>query len=238
MDPKSFEFDLSRLTQRRFSIPSQVFTDLEYVLPSDPERIYLFLHGYCESGNRMLRKLGSQIPKNTEMGLLAPNGPYLVPFRQGDRYRLGYSWYFYDFVKDEYLIDMKAALDLVVQVTLDLKVEQKPVTLIGYSQGGYLAPFLAERLPTVDHIIGMGCEMLVDEIPAGVLMRKGLKIDQIHGADDAIVNPEKARAAHRRALERGGDPLAGGYFYSVPGEGHDLGAGIVEQLGTLLRSVP
>jgi predicted esterase len=172
----------------------------------------------------MMSKLADCFPD--DVALLAPNGPFPVPQRKPDgSYRVGCAWYFYDPKVDQYYIDMEAALTLLEALTRERNATGAPLHLVGYSQGGYLAPFVAERLPGVRRLVGMAADFLVDE----VTLAPGLPVDWILGLDDEVVEAPGVRA-HLADLRRRGFPVQ---EHALAGQGHL----ITEQMKATLRAV-
>jgi predicted esterase len=184
--------------------------------------------------------------------ILAPSGTYPIPERSENGWHVGYSWYFYDFTTDEYYIDMENAVSLlngiIAQATHGTVAHapsgsvgqagdggiaaragvQKtlPVTVIGFSQGGYLAPIFAKSCPQVDRVIGIGCEFLKDEIADPIRFR----MDGVHGADDSIVDGLNSQKSHAALVARG----VQGTFQLLTGEGHKISRAISECVKQLL----
>ena len=200
--------------------------------PVSPQGLILLLHGYKLSGEYLFRRLQSQLcPERgdlTEWAVISPDGPFPVPGKRmsGDPY-VGYSWYFYDAAKDEYVLDMEPAQSYVVSLIAKLGFESLPKIIIGYSQGGYLAPFVAQRLTQVRQVIGVSCEFLHEELTGELPFR----MDAVHGALDDIVDPEKSRRSHLGLVARG----VQGSFASVGSAGHRLTPEIAAQVGQLLH---
>lgn len=209
----------------RTRVPS--FLEAEYFLrdsDTPPRRLVVLLHGYEQSGQKMIEKLQSAIP--TDRVILAPNGPFPLPRRTESGYRMGFSWYFWNPLTDEYYIDMEVAVGMMSELVSRLGYSGLPTTLIGFSQGGYLAPFLAQALPQVDHIIGLGSEYLVDEIPYPVRYRA----DAVHGAKDEVVSPQNSQKSHAELVRRG----AMGEFVLLSETGHRIDASMQSEISRLV----
>lgn len=77
---------------------------------------------------------------------------------------------------------------MVINLLRKLNPDHLPVTIIGFSQGGFLAPLLAYHDPDIKHVIGIGCiyrERFFTRSPHFTL-------DAIHGEADTIVVAENA----------------------------------------------
>ena len=108
----------------------------DYILQtpdSEPRELILLLHGYGESGAGIFGKLQAQLPE--ESAIVAPNGPFAFAERAEEKYRMAYSWYFYNFQTDEYVIDMKTALQFLRAGIEKLGYGKLPLRIVGFSQG-------------------------------------------------------------------------------------------------------
>jgi predicted esterase len=220
----------------RFQVPGKLISDAFVRAPlggAKPSRVFLLLHGYSQDGQHIYKRLESAIlaweqSSGGQALIVAPSGTYPQPTRGENGWRVGYSWYFYNDETDEYYIDMENAVlllnGIVAQATGN--AAKVPVTVIGFSQGGYLAPFFAKSCPQVDHVIGIGCEFLKDEIADPIRFR----LDGIHGADDEVVDGLNSRKSHAALLARG----VQGSFQLLSGEGHRISLAISERVKLLL----
>jgi phospholipase/carboxylesterase len=80
------------------------------------------------------------------------------------------------------------------------------VSLVGFSQGGYLAGFTALRHPARFRALVVAAGRLKDEILAADAPRAaaaGLRVLDVHGEKDAAVRPEPCRASAERLAALG-----------------------------------
>lgn len=210
----------------RTRVPSFLYADYFLRKPDkDPKRLVILLHGYEQSGEKMMEKLQSVI--SSDMVILAPNGPFPLPRRTESGYRLGFSWYFWNPITDEYYMDMEIAVGMISELTSRLGISNLPTTLIGFSQGGYLAPFVAQALPQVDQIISLGAEYLVDEITHPAQYRA----DAVHGALDEVVSAQNSQKSHEQLIHRG----AKGEFVLLDQTGHRIDSSMQAEVSKLLN---
>lgn len=197
-----------------------------------PQEVILLLHGFAESGARILKKLAPALPERLlqKALVIAPNAPFLMPHRTEHGYSATYSWYFYDPTTDEYAIDMSPAVEFLKNGLMQLGIDELPKRIIGFSQGGFLAPIAATSMRHVQHFIGIGCETLVDEIPGAILQAVPYRVDGVHGTLDESVNLERARASHQRLIQHG----VKGAFHAIDGSGHRIDDAIREAVKRLL----
>ncbi len=186
----------------------------------EASELILLLHGFAESGERILRKLRPAIPEalRARSILIAPNGPFPMPVKTDAGYTATFSWYFYDPSTDEYFIDMKPAVQFLASGLEALGVAHLPKRIIGFSQGGFLAPIAAARLSEVRQFVGVGCEYLVDEIPGRLPNSVPYRVDAVHGSADESVNPENASDSHERLIATG----VAGSFSMIGGATHRI----------------
>jgi predicted esterase len=222
----------------RFQVPGKLISDVAMREPAGgakPSRVFLLLHGFSQDGQHMFKRLESAISAWEKSSgqhalILAPSGTYPQPERTDKGWRVGYSWYFYNLDTDEYYIDMENGVlllnGIIAQAEARAGVKNIPVTVIGFSQGGYLAPFFAKSCSQVDHVIGIGCEFLKDEIADPIRFR----MDGIHGAEDSVADGVNSQKSHAALVERG----VSGSFQLLAGEGHKISPAISERVKLLI----
>jgi predicted esterase len=201
----------------------------DYVLreadSSAPRELILLLHGYSESGKRIFTKLSSSLPE--DVIVLAPNGPFMMAQKTDEGYKTGYSWYFYNFQTDEYVIDMTTALEFLVGGIEKLGYSKLPLRIIGFSQGGYLAPFLGQRLANTKHVISLHSTYLHEEL--GV--RLDFRADNVVGSEDEIIDSENSARSHAEIVKRS----KSGAFFRIAGVGHRIDSEVASKVGELVQ---
>ena len=194
----------------REKISSWYFTDYKLLGDKKASRIYLLLHGYGQNCDSIFDSLKSSLPQNALV--LIPNGPFPQPQKTSKGLSLNFAWYFYDNIRNTYYIDYQLPANILKELVQTLHLEKIPMTIIGFSQGGYLAPFAANMISSVDHVIGIACRFCHERLD-----RINYKIDGIHGKLDSIVDPNRAKKSHKEMIKKGGV----GEFYLLE-EGHRL----------------
>lgn len=179
-----------------------------------PKVLALFLHGYSDHGGSLLRRLyGEAWPASfADVAVVAPNGPFPVPIKTDTGWREAYAWYFLDEREERMLITPEAAVRGCIKVINDLGYEDTPKVIVAFSQGGYLAPRLADQLKNVKELIGVATGYREDYYAA----TPRFKVSAIHGSRDDIFPVARAREAHGRILKMGYE----GSFHDVPGLAH------------------
>ena len=176
---------------------------------------FLLLHGLQERGRRIFRKLSPYLPKDAL--ILSPDAPF--PFERG------YTWYFFDRTTQTYQVPMSEAIGKLKIYLAEQNPENLPLTIIGFSQGGYLAPVLAHELQNVQLVLGLGCEFRSNLIPDSF----NLPLVGLHGAEDKIVPPAMALEQIERLKERGIECK----FSLVENTGHEINP----QMGLAVQKV-
>ncbi len=194
--------------------------------PENPRELYVLLHGYQLTARSIYDKLEPHLP--ADAAVLAPNGPYPVPEKVEVGYRVGFSWYFYDPFADEYLMDQANSIRLVQGAIEKLGFSSLPIRLIGFSQGGYLAPMLAWKLPKTKQVIGVAARYLDDELE-GV---PPFRIDFVHGGKDDVVSPIGSRKKLEKLVAQG----ARGAYFEDPETGHRMSSALVELIKKALAA--
>ncbi|OFZ55845.1 MAG: hypothetical protein A2428_07480 [Bdellovibrionales bacterium RIFOXYC1_FULL_54_43] len=219
----------------RLKISSSLICDYALRAVANPSSLVLLLHGYLQSGPYLFKKLEPLIPASAIV--LAPNAPFPVPVKLKGKpgeipkgtesgFRLGFSWYFYDPSKDDYYIDMESSVEYLKALVRALGYEELPKILVGYSQGGYVAPFAGQAFRRVTRVLGISCQFLDEEIRGAIPFR----MDAIHGLSDDWVDAEVAERSHRALVNRGVE----GEFILLRNSGHritsEMADAISEQL--------
>jgi predicted esterase len=170
------------------------------------------------------------------VALLIPDGPYRHEVRERDTIREGHSWYIYTGDQERFLTSMqKSEKDLLALVETVLGaegVEGASTILLGFSQGGYMAGFIACRHPErfASCIISsarLKHEFLEDELTSGELPAVLL----LHDENDPLTRPEPVRESFRILSEAGADVAL--EWHS---DGHRLGDGSIKSIECWLES--
>lgn len=218
-------------------IQIQGYHEIDYFIKGDikkAKRVYLLLHGYAENAKVLYNNLEEILPTDDDCLILAPNGPFPLPAHfpltkpKEDNKELirMFAWYFFDAKTSTYYIDYKLPCEILFNLLEDLGLSNIPTTLIGFSQGGYLSLFAGERVPQVDHIIGINCGLRYDMLKGPVKKR----IDIMNGDCDVIVEPAKTIAGHKELIKMGST----GEHFLIPNEGHKLTSAFRDKIKELI----
>jgi len=197
----------------------RVTLDANYqLIGAGGERLIVLLHGFQQDGALIGKLLGPCFGKRDT--LLAPDGLFPVPRRTESGFKPAFGWYFYDPVANRYHVTMDAAVEFLTNLIEGLDLGHLPKCIAGYSQGGYLAPFLAKNLSGVSQVIGINGRFRDEQLSGPLPFR----LDGVNGEQDAFVDPVRARECHAAIVASG----VQGSFIMVPDAGHGIGPGIRE----------
>ncbi len=176
-----------------FSLP------LKYHLSDQKSSLLIvLLHGYQDRAESVLKRLGWQTDPPS-VRVLAINAPFPAPKWTPSGFVEAYSWYFRDTDRKLTLVPPSMSARAVVELMAHLGLAETPKVLVGFSQGGYLAPFIASQAKAVRAIVAMGSSFPSDSYK-GV---HPLPVYALHGAIDEIVPIEKAKREHSEILSKG-----------------------------------
>jgi phospholipase/carboxylesterase len=135
--------------------------------------------------------------------VLVPQAPLAFELRGKDGVKQGNGWYVYDTSEsDAFLASMRRTeewlIRLVEFVTVDHGFDRARVSLVGFSQGGYLAGWVGIRhAPRFRRLVVAGGRIKHDVLEADVRRAAAtpLRILGVHGEQDEGVSPAAARAS-------------------------------------------
>lgn len=210
----------------RVKVPSYHLVDFIKNECSNPKRVILLLHGYGEKGQKIFKRLIDYLPHDSLV--IAPNGPFPLPAKTDEGYKLSFAWYFFDPIREKFFIDYDLPSELLKNFYPQFKLPDLPLIIIGYSQGGYLAPFVGEKIPQTKHVIGINCRFRYDKLGQNLKFI----LDGIHGKNDLVVDPQRALESFEVLKKRG----TKGNFYFIENEAHLLSEPIKKKVQELLKS--
>lgn len=173
----------------------------------------LLLHGFMQTADRFAKQVEKPL-RQAGLGFVALEAPYPVYKQLPDRYQVGYSWYFYDPIQKTHVIPKEVGARFVKQTLQQLNMMEQIDCVCGFSQGAYLAPFVANLLPKVSKVIGIGGRFHADDFRGAPSYDLAL----IHGEEDQVVEFEPTRAEKERLVEKG----INCELVCVPGAGHEV----------------
>jgi len=198
---------------------------MRYLLRGSGPGTVVLLHGYQDHAMSMTRRIG-WLEKELPFRILAINAPFPVPVWKADGFIEAYSWYFRDTTKGIMIVSPATSAEKIADLVHEVLPKDEPVVLFGFSQGGYLAPYVAPLIAATRAIVAVGSGYPSDPYSK---VDKQVRIFGIHGADDTRWPLESSRAAHADLLANG----FMGEFQVIPGLEHKIDpvlAPVVQQL--------
>ena len=188
---------LQETSEQRWQFTSFAQMDGVVRRVEEPTQVFLLLHGLQERGKRIFRKLLPYLPQNSLV--IAPNGPFPLPRVKEGRVSYGHSWYFFDKFEQKYFLNQDLA-KYWLRDLLEIENPKKlPVTIIGFSQGGYLAPLVGKEIKETELVIGLACEfrttLIHEPLP--------FPMEAIHGLKDEIISSQSALSEIAKLKEMG-----------------------------------
>ena len=200
------------MDHKRIEFNSIVPCDYVEVGPKDAQDVFLLLHGFYQSGELILQQMAPALPKDAR--LIAPNGPFPQAKRRGDDWDIAFAWYFFSPKQKAYFVDTHIPCKFLKNFCGRIGIKDQNLTIVGFSQGGYLAPYVAKEFSNTKRVIGIGCEFRSSRIPQDQF---SFRIDQIHGELDPLVSCQDAEKQFDEMLSK----CPGGKFNKIAGQGHD-----------------
>lgn len=211
----------------RLNVPST--TPIDYILHrpnEEAEDVYILLHGHAQTGQFIFDKLKHLIPEGSI--ILSPNAPFPLPSfsKVNNELKLGYTWYFYNSKTNEFLIDFNYSSKIILNLINLLALGNKRLHIIGYSQGGYLSPFVAQELKNVVRVIGIACNFRSKFLSKNPIC----PLHAIHGTGDLVVDYSGALDSFEDLKKMGNQ----GTFITIEDEGHRLSQQYYDEIRKIL----
>lgn len=206
--------------QTQLGIETKIFSHGNLAAP----KLTLLLHGYSQSARSFSHMFGDDLDS---LDWVCPQAPLPVPVQTKSRVLLGYSWYFYDAHTKNFLVPMDISIRYLLQVLKSENLLTRIHRIIGYSQGGILAPFVAQQIPSVEKVI-----LLAGRLRPEDLFKRpvSFRIDSIHGEKDAQVEYALSKTNYEESVRRG----LRGEFITLPEVGHDYVKAMSEALQQMI----
>jgi predicted esterase len=190
----------------------------------NPKRCFVLLHGYLLDAEYIFNKLLPALNENDLV--IAPNGPFLIPVKKKEIHIPKYSWYFFDPTIKTYYINFEPAADYVSQIINNYNTNNLPITIIGYSQGGYLSPKIAESNKLIDTVIGLSCSFRNESF----IFNPKVNYHQIHGDADLVVKIKNSIEEWEYLKTKGNK----GKFITLSNNGHKIDDDFLNELKNLV----
>jgi len=211
---------LPELSEERWTFKALAVMDGVVKCPQNPKRVILLLHGLGERGRRIYRKLITHLPSDAI--IIAPNAPFPL-HHEGDN-KMGFAWYFYSRPEHRYILNQDLARSWISELLKLKNPHHLPLTIIGFSQGGYLAPLVGYDHSETKLVVAIGAEFRNSLLPEKTKFR----LEGIHGLEDKVIPTEHSCEEARILKERGFDC----HWQSLEGA-HE----ITSQMGQLVKKI-
>lgn len=161
--------------------------------------VVICLHGYQDHALSMIRRLGWLEAEDLPFQILAVNAPFPVPIWNADGFKEAYSWYFRDTERSVFIVTPETTSSRLAQLIEDVGLKDTPKVILGFSQGGFLAPYVGQRVQALKGIIGLGSGYLQENY-------RGLSptcLYAVHGDRDERISQTQAQIDFQRLIEQG-----------------------------------
>ncbi len=213
MQPQSHRIHLPLLTPIDYLTSGQL---------KQAERVYLLLHGFNERAKNAVRRWQNALPEDA--CFIAPDGPYPLPEKRDGHWRIGHAWYFYDSFKEEYFITPVVSAQVLASLVTDLCPQAK-ISVLGFSQGAYLAPYVPHEIKACDQVIMMNGLVRSDMVERV----ENVEYEIFNSDKDPLVDFQKSES-HSEIFSRGSELVK---FHKIESDSHD----VTEEHMQLLRRI-
>lgn len=191
----------------------------------------LVLHGFAQNNEQIKEMLVEKLAKEVleKYRILIPNGLLPIPKIRPKIIHYRYSWYFYDHSKGQYHIDMQAPIMALNGLLAGLNISAQDVTLLGYSQGGYLAPIMASKTSGLKASIAINANTRVDKLGEF----KDFKHLSIHNEGDPIVEFDNSYKSYESMKEE----IPNTSFQSFKIDSHEIHQENIDAVSSFLLEV-
>lgn len=200
------------MTVRTSSAPFTYDVPVLVHVPEDADGSFVVaLHGMGQSAASFLDEAVALAPQRA--CVVVPQGPYPFEKRRRDGSGppvQGNAWYVFTGDSADFVRSMERS-EAWLLATIDAAVAREALdprraAIVGFSQGGYLAAFVGVRNPSRFRALVVAAgrikhEVLEDAAPGAAAA--GLRVLDVHGADDEAVRPEPCRASAERLASWG-----------------------------------
>lgn len=188
------------------SMPFSLDVPVELHIPREGSdgSLLVALHGMGMSARSFRRRVLPLTPAGCTV--LIPQGPLPYEIRRDGRIRQGNAWYIYLGDEPAFLASMQRTeawlLGLIDRYVEFHGLDPQAVSLLGFSQGGYLAGYVALRNAARFHrlVVAGGRikhEVLLDDAERVPAERPDFELLALHGADDPSVSLEAVQVSVR-----------------------------------------
>jgi predicted esterase len=192
--------------------------------PKQPKSVYLLLHGFSQRGENIFKKLEAILP--VDAIVISPNAPFPSPVKIKEEYKEAYAWYFFLSKEKRFVIHPTEAVKALQNLLVSLHLQDLPIHIIGFSQGGYMGPWMVKHLPQIKSVISIAADYpnhYYEDL-------RDYKFTIVHGIDDTVAPIQEVRTKVK-GLQQKGRKLT---FLEVPATGHEINDAVIEKIKTLV----
>lgn len=207
----SDKFAMQSWPLRRYEFPMPI---RYHLTAAKGPGVVFCMHGYQDHALSMIRRLGWWDRADLPFQICAINGPFPVPIWQADGFKEAYSWYFRDTSRELDFVSPNTTASRLKIMIDDLGLTSVPKVLVGFSMGGYLAPYMAAELQNVKGIVGIGCGYNAD----AYANCPPLTVHAVHGEQDERIPIAGSKQDFAQVIAAGHN----GQYHAIPGLTHKV----------------
>jgi predicted esterase len=187
----------------------------------------VLLHGFRQTNSWIYKNLQEYIPK--EYTIICPNGPYLVPRRNPNLMDRVFAWYFFNNKINKYLVPIEDSVRIVLETIKKFSPINNEIIVVGFSQGGYIAPFIAKELA-----LAKDCIQICARIRTELLKEKyNFNLHAIHGEQDKLVSIDRVKKCFDEFIVYGNK----GSFSGLADLDHDITKQVKEKFKSIIENL-
>ena len=156
----------------------------------------VLLHGFYQNAQKIYQILGKDFASDKQ--LIIPNGIFPLVSKIQNTSDICFSWYFYDSKNDDYYISYDIPAKVINNLVNILEIKGC-IHFVGYSQGGYLAPFCGALCKKTQQVICVNSSLRIEKLDT----LPTFPIHCLNGENDSIVDPVLARGRFDDFQSRG-----------------------------------
>lgn len=191
----------------RVNIIAPTILDYQSIIRPNATKIGIVLHGYAQNSSIIMDSL-QEVLKDEDYNWFVPNGVFPMPKQVAKEVKYRFAWYFYDSIQEKYFIDFTYPTFILSKFLEMNNPTGLPVTIIGYSQGGYLAPFLAQAVSQTKTVISINANYRYDMLEEN---KFDFNLWALHGDKDEVVDYNRSKNSYNHIK----DKLNGGNFITI-----------------------
>lgn len=208
----------------RIFVKAPCLVDYQVYGNKNADKVALLLHGFGQNSEMILEDLKATLSEDYYW--IIPNGVFPMPKKRKDSISYRFAWYFYNNIEEKYYIDFYYPSQVLKSLIKELDPKERPLTIIGYSQGGYLAPFAGQEISTCEKVIGINCNYRFDMLEGSI----NYALYALHGDKDPIVDYENSKNSFEQLRPK----IEQGDYLTIKDGTHEIDDNIRMEISKLL----